>query len=136
MTLDVFTICDAATDQNGKLNLLGAFNVIYVRSLPTVHPSCAVAIRIRFEPIESGRHPFRLNIIDDDGRQIAPNLEGSIDVRETADGTAPAANLILTIQGLSIQRIGTYQFNFALDGRQVSQVPLFIRQIAPTPQPQ
>jgi hypothetical protein len=43
MNIQVAVLCDAATDDNGKLNLLGAFDTIYARELPAIHPQCAVA---------------------------------------------------------------------------------------------
>ena len=32
MNIQVAVLCDAATDDNGKLNLLGAFDTIYARN--------------------------------------------------------------------------------------------------------
>ena len=41
MNIQVAVLCDAATDDNGKLNLLGAFDTIYTQQLPAVHPQCS-----------------------------------------------------------------------------------------------
>jgi hypothetical protein len=38
MNIQVAVLCDAATDDNGKLNLLGAFDTIYTQQLPATHP--------------------------------------------------------------------------------------------------
>ena len=35
MNIQVAVLCDAATDDNGKLNLLGAFDTIYTQQLPS-----------------------------------------------------------------------------------------------------
>jgi len=42
MNIQVAVLCDAATDDNGKLNLLGAFDTIYTQQLPAVHPQCSI----------------------------------------------------------------------------------------------
>jgi hypothetical protein len=36
MNIQVAVLCDAATDDNGKLNLLGAFDTIYAPQLPAM----------------------------------------------------------------------------------------------------
>ena len=41
MNIQVAVLCDAATDDNGKLNLLGAFDTIYAPQTPAVHPQDA-----------------------------------------------------------------------------------------------
>src|SRR5271156_3834845 len=48
MNIQVAVLCDAATDDNGKLNLLGAFDTIYTQQLPAVHPQCSIALRVTF----------------------------------------------------------------------------------------
>ena len=47
MTIQVAVLCDAATDESGKLNLLGAFDTIYTQQLPAVHPQCSVRLAER-----------------------------------------------------------------------------------------
>jgi len=55
MQIEVFVLCDAATaDHLGKLNLLGTFDTIWVKEIPTIYPQCTIALRIRFERIERG----------------------------------------------------------------------------------
>ena len=49
MNIEAFLLCDAATDQLGKLNILGAFDNIFTKKVPFVHPACTIVARIRFE---------------------------------------------------------------------------------------
>ena len=35
MNIEAFLLCDAATDQQGKLNILGAFDNLYAKKIPT-----------------------------------------------------------------------------------------------------
>ena len=51
MNIEAFLLCDAATGHQGKLNVLGAFDTIYAKQLPVIHPACAIALRIRFTKI-------------------------------------------------------------------------------------
>ena len=67
MDIEVFAICDAATESGGKLNILGAFDSLYGSKLPIVHPHCSIALRIRYSKIEEGQHTIRINFVDEDG---------------------------------------------------------------------
>ena len=44
MNIEVFSLCDAATNDRGKLNILGAFDTIGLVKLPGVHLQCSVAL--------------------------------------------------------------------------------------------
>ncbi|MDB6032554.1 MAG: hypothetical protein JWM16_2892, partial [Verrucomicrobiales bacterium] len=38
MEIQVAVLCDAATDYQGKLNILGTFDTIFTAQMPAVHP--------------------------------------------------------------------------------------------------
>src|SRR2546425_8041034 len=38
MHVQIAALCDAATDYNGKLNLLGTFDTVLTQQMPAVHP--------------------------------------------------------------------------------------------------
>ena len=71
MNIQVAVLCDAATDDNGKLNLLGAFDTIYTQQLPAIHPQCSIALRVTFFSGDEGKHSLQLNFVDADGHSIA-----------------------------------------------------------------
>jgi hypothetical protein len=124
MDIESFLLCDAATDQQGKLNILGAFDTIYVKKAPAIHPACAVAVRIRFQKIEEGNHSIRIRIIDEDGKGIEPNLEGNINVKIGENRDSAGINAILNIQGLKFEKHGKYRVDLAIDGEIKASVPL------------
>src|SRR6266576_4905432 len=64
MNIQVAVLCDAATDDNGKLNLLGAFDTIKTPQLPAVHPQCSIALRVTFFSGDEGKHELQLNFVD------------------------------------------------------------------------
>jgi hypothetical protein len=117
MNIESFLLCDAATDQRGKLNVLGAFDNIFAKA------------RIRFSKIEAGDHGVRIFIIDADGNSIGPKLEGNISVRIGDNAPAVAVNLILNIQNLEFKEYGQYQIDLAVDGNVQASLPLTIRQL-------
>ena len=64
MNIQVAVLCDAATDDNGKLNFLGSFDTIHTLQLPAVHPQCAVALRVTFNSGDKGLHKLKLNFVN------------------------------------------------------------------------
>ena len=81
MDIEAFLLCDAATDQHGKLNILGAFDRIFAGEVPMTHPACSVAARIRFDRIEEGQHEVRLLMIDQDGKTLGPKLKANANIQ-------------------------------------------------------
>jgi hypothetical protein len=133
MNIEAFLLCDCATDQRGKLNVLGAFDSIYAKKTPIVHPACTVATRIRFERIEEGEHNVSINVIDEDGRAIVPRLDGKISVRAREDVGSSVVNLILNLQRLKFENYGEYRIDLAIDGKVEGSLPFSVREVPSQP---
>src|SRR5262249_34123892 len=131
MNIEAFLLCDAATDSNGKLNLLGAFDSFFVQEVPAVHPHCAVVLRLRLDRAEHGEHTITRHRTDEAGRPVMQPLEGRLRAHGTANTTA-TSNLILNMQGLKLARYGELAFHLQIDGKPVASLPLYIRRV---PQP-
>src|SRR5216110_1550455 len=115
MNFRVAVLCDAATDENGKLNLLGAFDTICTPQLPVVHPQCSIALRVTFFAGEEGKHKLQVNIVDADGRSIAnlPPLE--IEVSLPDDMHFGTKNFIVNLQNMRFENAGLYSIDVRLD---------------------
>ena len=130
MNIEAFLLCDCATQSQGKLNVLGAFDSIFAKKIPAVHPACAVAVRIRFEKIEEGKHNIRVDVIDEDGKMIIPRLDTNISVKAEADIGSSVANLVLNIQRLKFENYGQYRIDLAIDGQLRGSLPINVREPA------
>ena len=130
MNIEAFLLCDCATDTQGKLNVLGAFDRLFVRQMSCVHPACTVACRIRFTRVEQGEHKIRLNIMDEDGNTIGPKqLGGNINVRFKEGTDSVVMNFVLHFQRLKFEKYGQYQIDLALDGRSLASLPLYVTEL-------
>jgi hypothetical protein len=130
MNVEVFVLCDAATDYQGKLNILGSFDSIWSRNVPAVNPHCALALRIRFLKIEEGVHLLRINIVNEDGQPVISPFETKVDVRSTDIKTGSIArNMILNLQGMKFEKFGEYSIDLAIDGRHERSIPLYVNQV-------
>ena len=134
MKIEVFALCDAATDNRGKLNLLGTFDQIYAANLPVVHPACAIALRIRFDKMEEGRHGVKLELVNPDGIPVFQAMEGEVNPRMGADVGSVAVNLILNFQHVKFDAFADYQINLTIDGVALASLPLRVRKM-PRPEP-
>ena len=126
MNIEVFSLCDAATNDTGKLNILGAFDTIWMAQVPGIHPQCAVVLRVRFGSLERGEHSIAVNFVDADGKHIIPSASGMINVSFPDGQRTGSANLILNIHGLKIEKFGEYSIDLAIDANNVASLPLFV----------
>ncbi len=131
MNIQVAVLCDAATDDNGKLNLLGAFDTIYTQQLPAVHPQCSIALRVTFSSGDEGKHTLALNFVDADGRSIAKFPPIPVEVALPDDMHFGTRNFIVNIQQLKFENPGLYSIDLLLDGQPQASIPLLVRHNPP-----
>ena len=131
MNIQVAVLCDAATDDNGKLNLLGAFDTIYAPQLPAVHPQCAVALRVTFMSGDEGARKIALNFVNADGRAIMPPIEIPVEVTLPDDAYFLTRNFIVNIQQLKFTEAGLYSVDIRLDGESQANIPLQVKNPPP-----
>jgi len=135
MNIQVAVLCDAATDESGKLNLLGAFDTIYAPQMPAFHPQCAVALRVTFQSGDEGTRKLGLNLINADGRSILQVPEIPVPVTLPDDVHFLTRNFIVNIRELKFDEPGLYSVDVRLDNETVASVPLLVRQMASSTSP-
>ncbi len=127
MHVEVFSLCDAATEYAGKLNILGAFDTLWAKEVPVVHPQCAIALRVRFSRAEQGEHKIVIDFVDLDGRHLIPPAEGTIKIQFADDRISAAVNFVFHLQQLKLDRYGEYSIRLIVDGREEAALPLFFK---------
>ena len=130
MNIQVAILCDAATEDHGKLNLLGAFDTIYATQMPALHPQCAVALRVTFNAGDEGKHSLQLNFMDADGRSIMPNFPPvTVEVVLPEDIHFVTRNFIVNIQQLKFAEFGLYSVDVRIDGQSQASIPLSVKHL-------
>lgn len=129
MKIEIFSLCDAATDNQGKLNILGTFDQIFAAKMPVVHPACAIAIRLRFDKMEEGVHRVNLQLVNPDGIPVFRPMEGEVNPRMAEDVGSVAVNLILNFQHIKFEEYADYQINLAIDEVGMAVLPLRVREM-------
>jgi hypothetical protein len=129
MNIQVAILCDAATEDHGKLNLLGAFDTIYAPQLPAVHPQCAVALRVTFTSGDEGTRKLKLNFVNADGHAIMPPIEIPVAVALPDDVLFATRNFIVNIQQLKFTEAGLYSVDVRLDDKSQAAIPLLVKHL-------
>ena len=128
MQIEAFLLADSASDYQGKLCLLGAFDTIGAKQLPITHRHAAVVLRLRFDQIEQGKHTVKLVLIDEDGKSLV-DLDGEVNVGFPTERDSAAVNLLLNMNDLKFAAFGTYNFDLAIDGQLRARLPLYVVKI-------
>ena len=129
MKIEIFSLCDAATDNQGKLNILGTFDQIYAAKMPVVHPACAIALRLRFDKMEEGIHRVNIQLVNPDGIPVFRPMEGEVNPRMAEDVESVAVNLILNFQHIKFDVFADYQVTLAIDDVGMAVLPLRVREM-------
>lgn len=135
MEIQVASLCDAATDSQGKLNILGTFDTINASQMPAVHPQCSVALRLVFDKMEEGTHKVGLNFVDEDGRSVMPPIQIPIQVEVPDEAIFVSRNFIVNIQHMKFEKPGFYSVDISLDGEIRGRIPLLVRLCPPPSAP-
>lgn len=124
MHVEIFTVCNSATIRGSHLDLTGCMESVCASEFPTQIPACAVAIRIRFENQEAGRHMLELGLSDADGTLLLPSVR--VDIEFQAKGTAQHSHIhVAEFENLLLPAPGEYSFDLRVNDRIVSQIPFF-----------
>jgi hypothetical protein len=125
MTIETFLLCDAATEQFGKLNILGAFDSITTDKLPTIHYQSSLCLRVQFNKEEEGKHSVKFEIKSPKKEKVLES-SGDINVALHSGLKYGIFNLILTIRDLSIKEVGTHVVSVEIDEKYNHSIFLYV----------
>ena len=126
MKIELFTFCDFAQENGGKLTIVGTFDTIISRSFPCAHPQLSVVIRIRFDLWEFAQREFRIETRDLGGEANMEPIAGSLDVKGVGNATA-VSHLVFTIGNLYFKSPGVVTFTLFIDNKETASIPLYVR---------
>ena len=128
MHIQVAVLCDAATTENDKLSLLGAFDTIITTQRPAIHPQCAVALRVTFLSGDEGHHNMSINFINADGQSIMPDFpQIPFEIVLPEDQHFITRNFTAVIQQLQFPEPGLYSVDIRFDNVSRASIPLMVR---------
>ena len=126
MRVELLAICDAATDCQGRLNILGVFEGIAAPKLPVLRDRCSIVTRMRFACDEAGAHQLRIALRNKKGVLLVPELKARFNVKRPAGNGSVAANLVLNLNKLKIEEFGCHEIALFIDDKMVESIPLIV----------
>ena len=126
MVTEVFVMCDGANDSHGKLNILGAFDMIVAGEFPFVHSHCTIALRLRYDHSDGQESMIRLVLQNAAGNAVLTSIDTTVKRAASANPTA-SANLIVNINALRFEKPDDYSIMLQVDGMPAAIIPLYIR---------
>lgn len=125
MKIELFTFCDFAQENSGKLTIVGTFDTIISRNYPCIHPQLSVVIRLRFDLWEFSNHEFRIEARDLNGEMAIKPIQGTVEVKGVGNATA-VSHLVFAISNLHFRSSGVINFILYMDDKELSSIPLYL----------
>lgn len=128
MRVDYLVLADAVSVAEGKHYIHGGgWDVLFVPSLPAIHPMLGIAVKLRIPWEETGQQlALEVDVIGSKGRNsiLEEPLRGIIDAERSSD-IRPGSNLLLhlafSITNLSFESAGSYTVIMRIDGQPLAE---------------
>ena len=119
---------EANVSQEGKLNVMGAFDRIAAGVFPTMHPKMVFVFRVQAEFRDAGKEEaVRVRLMDEDGGVLF-EASGEIVGPPVQPGEFASANQIFTLVGIRFPRPGPYKFVINIGEMPPHETPLVLVQ--------
>lgn len=125
----------ANVSREGKLNVMGIFDRIFARQLPSRFPPMQLVIRLEADYAELGsEHSVRVQLSDPEGEAVF-DIDGSFTPRGGQPGQRTSVNHILQLGNVPLQRTGGHRVLIWIDGDLKREVPVHVVQAPDAPPP-
>ena len=126
LRIELFSLCEAAFEKEGRLTVLRSFEAIRTPGLPTALPKAAAVARARLLPTEVEKIGFHLRLVDPDGHAVLASAQGDVTPVPFDEDRACAYNLIFQLSGVTFTTRGEHRLEFYLGGELEAQLPLHV----------
>lgn len=134
MEMSLGVLADYANTSNeGKLNIMGVFDILGANKFPARHPIITLVLKIRAGLQDAVTHPrsMQIKLVNENSNEIL-NIAGELRFQEVPAGELPETPLIMTFQDLVFKEPGSYNFEIHVAGTCLGRIPLKVIQ-APLP---
>lgn len=136
MEVDFAFLADGADAVNGKIYVMGgAFDTIWAKEAPIVHPKLSLVLRLVLDSVELDRqHQLEIVVMDEDGKGIA-KVGGPLEIKKNPQAYKGWPQPFLTVMNfvnLTFPKFGDYSFRIVFNNNSVKPISLRIAQAADT----
>ncbi|MFV2070075.1 MAG: hypothetical protein ACC645_24175 [Pirellulales bacterium] len=135
MDLRLFFVADyASLDSEGKLNVMGIFNIVRATNFPVRHPELQLIVRFTATAAEAGQtRNLSLKLMEEDGQDVLPELTREFEVPEY-QGQPIEVTHIIKIRDIVFPQAGRYEFRVLVDDDDKGGYPFGVSQIEEDPE--
>jgi hypothetical protein len=129
-------LADSANlSQEGKLNILREFNVLYAEGVPVTHPVLWFVAKMELGAADFGHHTTLLRVVDEEGDTTMPPMTGEVDLPQPANysGDFVYWPVLLLMYNATFPDYGKYIFELWIDTQIVAEVPVYITRLPQAP---
>ncbi len=131
-TVAVLADCANITG-DGKLNIMGIFDVLNAAQVPAVHPAMHLIVRLVADPSETGVPlPVEIQLIDADGNAVF-EIKGQATLQAPPSGEQSTANYIVALNNTRFERFGDYEWKVLVGDEPIATIPLRVQEMKKQP---
>ena len=132
MEVSLGVLADGANlSREGKLNIMGIFEVIHASSFPVIHPIMHLVIRFEASAAEARQtKKISIKFMDEDGK-IVLEVGGDLTLGEAQPGERIKVDHILSFAAVKFEKPGRYEFKILVNGEPRKDVPLKVVEANP-----
>jgi hypothetical protein len=128
MNADFAFICDFA-EAGAKLNALGiGFDTIFAAQMPVRHPHFSLVLQLRSTVAEAGQKRIQVNLMDEDGKDIIPPIQGNFTLPRTEGRLHSIGRFVMEFNNVEFKNYGSYTVTMAVEGLEVASIPFRVTQ--------
>jgi len=126
----LFTTAEYASVSNdGKLSISGIFDSIQSNAFPATAPRMMLVAQFKAMPEESGEiFDMRFQLANIDGEMLV-DLSTAGEVPASELGLSVLMNQVVTLNNLSFETPGAYEFRVLLDGELAATLPFAVVEV-------
>ncbi|MDE3088536.1 MAG: hypothetical protein KGJ80_04020 [Chloroflexota bacterium] len=134
MKARVAVLADCANvTADGKLNIMGVFNVINAHQVPVTHSQMQLVLSLVPDPWEVNTTvPLEIQLVDSDGRVIF-GLKGQVSIGGATAGEQSTANYLLALNNTAFERFGFFEFKVLANDEPFVTIPLIVQRAPAAP---
>ncbi len=119
----------ANVSREGKLNILGIFDIIRARVFPTTHSQLLLVMSLEASIAEVGQSKtVEVKLMNEDGKQLF-GISGQLELKGAQPGELIRNNHILQLNNLVFEKLGNYVFHVFVNGELKRSVPFKVIEI-------
>lgn len=121
MKIQIFSLCDFAQNNNGKLTIIGTFNKIFADHFPYLYPP-AIHVVAKVVTDEAYTGEFTFSAFKPNGEVFLGPLSGSVVINNpTNDNREKSFDFNIALNSLVFETPGTYTFKFVIGNLEAIQ---------------